>query len=182
MPVEQTSIEIVPYDPLWPGAFQAEAQRLREALGPLALRIDHNGSTSVPGLAAKPIIDIQISVARLAPLAPYAESLQTLGYVHVPHPDDSFCPFFHRPHSRPHTHHVHLVERGGAEEQRTLAFRDYLREHDDAAREYERVKHALAHWLRAADHESREEYARGKGDFVERIIAEALRSGYPRTS
>src|ERR1700687_4353624 len=63
MPVHEHKLEIVPYDPRWPGEFEAEAIRLRTALGSLALRIDHNGSTSVPGLGAKPIIDIQVSVA-----------------------------------------------------------------------------------------------------------------------
>jgi len=136
--VHEQTLEVVPYDPGWPAAFEAEAVRLRAALGPLALRIDHNGSTSIPGLAAKPIIDIQVSVAALQPLAAHRERLETAGYVHVPHPDDSFCPFFHRPLEWPHSHHVHLVQAGGVEERRTLAFRDYLRDHNAAAGEYER--------------------------------------------
>src|SRR5262245_58030205 len=90
-------LEVVAYDPRWPAEFEAEAARLRSALGSLAVRIDHNGSTAVPGLSAKPVIDIQISVAALQPMHPYAEALVALGYVHVPDPDDSFCPFFHRP-------------------------------------------------------------------------------------
>jgi len=86
-------LHIVPYDPTWPASFEAEAVRIREALGPIAVRIDHHGSTSVPGLAAKPIIDIQISVESLRPMDAYREPLRTLGYVHVPHADDSFGPF-----------------------------------------------------------------------------------------
>jgi GrpB-like predicted nucleotidyltransferase (UPF0157 family) len=173
-------IEIVAYDPAWPAAFDAEAVRLRAALGALALRIDHNGSTSVPGLGAKPIIDIQVSVAELQPLSIYAILLEAIEYVHVPHPDDAFCPFFHRPREWPHTHHVHLVERGGPEERRTLAFRDYLREHAGAARDYEAVKRALAAPLTASDPESRERYARAKTDFIEGVIALAIDLGYPR--
>ncbi len=65
MPIVKSELKIFPYDPRWPLAFEAEAVRLRKALGPLALRIEHNGSTSIPGLAAKPIVDIQISVALL---------------------------------------------------------------------------------------------------------------------
>jgi len=167
-------IEIVPYDPGWPAAFQAEAQRLRDALESLALRIEHNGSTAVPGLAAKPIIDIQISVAHLQPLEAYAVPLATVGYVHVPHPDDVFCPFFHRPAEWSHTHHVHVVEAGGEEERRTLAFRDYLRSHDNVAHEYAELKRDLARRLTTATAEDREAYARGKTDFVERIVALAL--------
>ena len=122
-------IELVPYDAGWPAAFAAEAARIRAALGALALRIDHNGSTSIQGLRAKPIIDIQVSVAALQPLAAYATPLEGLGYTHVPHADDAFAPFFHRPADWPHSHHVHVVEYGGREERRTLAFRDYLRDH-----------------------------------------------------
>jgi GrpB-like predicted nucleotidyltransferase (UPF0157 family) len=173
-------IDVVPYDPCWPAAFEHEAQRLRMVLGRLALRVDHNGSTSIPGLAAKPVIDIQVSVAALQPLSQYQERLESLGYVHVPHEDDSFCPFFHRPSRWPHSHHVHIVESGGLEERRTLAFRDYLRDHAEAAREYERLKHGLAAELGASSPESREAYARGKTTFIEKVVAVALNDGYPR--
>jgi GrpB-like predicted nucleotidyltransferase (UPF0157 family) len=173
-------IEIVPYDPAWPAAFEAEALGLWDALGALALRIDHNGSTAVPGLGAKPVIDIQVSVASLQPLSSYAVCLAAIGYSHVPHADDSFCPFFHRPVEWRHSHHVHVVERGGREERRTLAFRDYLRDHSDARREYERLKRVVAAQAVATDSESLEAYARGKSDFIERVVNVALGSGYPR--
>ncbi len=173
-------IEVVPYDAGWPAAFEHEALRLRTALGTLALRVDHNGSTSIPGLAAKPVIDIQVSVVSLQPLAEYGDRLESIGYVHVPHEDDSFCPFFHRPRRWPHSHHVHVVESGGLEERRTLAFRDYLRDHAEAAREYERLKHTLAEEFGASSPESREAYARGKTTFIEKIVAVALNDGYPR--
>ena len=68
MAPDERFFEIVPYDPRWPTEFELEAVRIHRALGPLALRIDHNGSTAVPGLAAKPVIDIQVSVAALTPL------------------------------------------------------------------------------------------------------------------
>jgi GrpB-like predicted nucleotidyltransferase (UPF0157 family) len=180
MPTQENKIEIVPYDPGWPAAFEAEALRLRLALKALALRIDHHGSTAVPGLAAKPIIDIQVSVARLQPLAAYAVPLEAVGYVHVPHSDDSFCPFFHRPIQWPHSHHVHVVERGGPEERRTLAFRDYLRDHADVAREYEDLKKTKAAEAVATDPERHERYARSKTDFIARVIALALDQGYSR--
>jgi GrpB-like predicted nucleotidyltransferase (UPF0157 family) len=173
-------LEVVSYDSAWPAAFDAEAVRLRAALGAVAIRIDHHGSTAVPGLKAKPIIDIQVSVAALQPMAPYRDRLQAIGYTHVPDPDDSFCPFFHRPLHWPHSHHVHVVEHGGAEERRTLAFRDYLRDHAVTAREYERLKQSLAGHLAASHRESREAYARAKSDFIEGTVAMALRAGYPR--
>lgn len=173
-------LEVVPYNPDWPAAFEAEAIRIRTALGTLALRIDHNGSTSIPGLGAKPIIDIQVSVETLQPIESYGEPLRAIGYVHVPHPDDSFCPFFHRPRNWPHSHHVHVVEAGGGEERRTLAFRDYLREHPSAAIEYEKLKQDLAKQLSTITAESREAYANAKTEFIERIVARALSEGYPR--
>ena len=172
--------QIVSYNPAWPSQFEAEAVRIREALGSLAVRIDHNGSTSIPGIAAKPIIDIQVSVASLQPISAYRESLCGIGYVHVPHVDDSFCPFFHRPSTWPHTHHLHVVKAGGDEERRTLAFRDYLCDHWDEAREYEQLKRNIAARLNPNDDESREAYAHAKTDFVERVIAIALQAGYPK--
>jgi GrpB-like predicted nucleotidyltransferase (UPF0157 family) len=167
---------IVDYDPRWPVEFEAERRRIAAALGDLALRIEHNGSTAVPGLAAKPIIDIQISVASLQPLSPLVGALEPIGYVHVPHADDAFCPFWHRPAAWPHTHHVHIVQAGGSEEQRTLAFRDFLRKHADAAREYERLKRRLAAATDAADPQSREAYAHAKTEFIERTIRLAIRT------
>ena len=165
---------IVAYDPRWPHQFEAERARIGRALGALALRIDHNGSTAVPGLAAKPIIDIQISVARLEAIATYADRLAPLGYVHMPHEDDAVCPFFHRPAQWPHTHHVHLVEAGGDEERRTLAFRDYFREHEPVAREYETLKRALAGTFGEHDAASRDAYANAKGDFIAGVVRLAL--------
>ncbi len=173
-------LEVVVYDPHWPAAFAAEAARLRAALGEMALRIEHNGSTAVPGLAAKPVIDIQVSVAELQPMDLYRLPLQSIGYTHVPHPDDAFCPFFHRPSAWPHTHHVHVVRASDAEERRTLAFRDYLREHPDAAQEYARLKLRLAGQFSADSFAARQAYADAKTEFIERIIAAAFKQRYPR--
>ena len=173
-------LEVIVYDPRWPTLFEEERVRLHAALGELAVRIDHNGSTSVPGLAAKPVIDVQISVRTLQPIDAYRTPLQQLGYTHVPHADDSFCPFFHRPHEWPHTHHVHVVEAGGEEEARTLAFRDYLRDHADMAQEYAALKAMLARRFSAMEFESRQAYADAKGEFIERVIMTARAQGYPR--
>ena len=180
MPTQEHKLEIVPYDPGWPAAFEAEAVRLRAGLRDMALRIDHHGSTAIPGLGAKPVIDIQISVATLSPLSKYIAKLSAIGYTHVPHLDDAFCPFFHRPGEWPHTHHVHVVERGGREERRTLAFRDYLRDHPDVARAYEERKRTVAADIVTADPKSQERYAAGKTDFIEQVVALAVARGYPR--
>jgi GrpB-like predicted nucleotidyltransferase (UPF0157 family) len=172
-------LQIVPYDHRWPAAFTEERDQIAAVLRERAVRIDHHGSTAVPGLAAKPIIDIQVSVRRLQPIEDYRAGLERLGYVHVPHPDDSFSPFFHRPACWPHTHHVHVVEAGGTEERRTLAFRDYLREHPEVAHEYEKLKRDLASRYRAATFESRQAYADAKTALVTRITDRALAEGFP---
>jgi GrpB-like predicted nucleotidyltransferase (UPF0157 family) len=173
---EKLSIET--YSAEWPAMFARERARIANRLGTVALRIDHNGSTSVPGLAAKPVIDIQISVRSLAPMDVYKKPLTEIGYTHVPHADDTFCPFFHRPSVWPHTHHVHVVASGGEEERRTLVFRDYLRDHADARAEYERLKRALAAQTAAHDAQARESYANAKTAFIERTIATAIAAGY----
>ena len=173
-------IPIVAYDRAWPRLFEAERDGIRAVLGALALRIDHHGSTSVPGLAAKPVIDIQISVRQLHPIEAYEHLLARIGYVHVPHPDDAFCPYFHRPAAWPHTHHVHVVRHGGDEERRTLAFRDYLREHEDERRAYEDLKRGLAGRFGANEPSSQQAYADAKTDLITRITERALAAGYPR--
>ncbi|HXL79860.1 MAG TPA: GrpB family protein [Pyrinomonadaceae bacterium] len=152
-------LQILPYDPGWAFEFETERDRISRALGKLARRIDHNGSTAVPGLEAKPIIDIQVSVDNLNPIRAYAEPLAGLGYRHAPHSDDAVCPFFHRPSEWPHSHHVHVVESSGVEERRTLAFRDYLRDYSDVAHEYGVLKRRLAALYDAGKPADREMYA-----------------------
>jgi GrpB-like predicted nucleotidyltransferase (UPF0157 family) len=166
-------IEVVTYDPAWPRDFAKERDRLQAAFGRVALRIEHHGSTAVPGLAAKPIVDIQISVDRLQPMDPYARALHACGYIHVPHSDDDRCPFFHRPAAWPHTHHVHVVEAGSREEQQTLLFRDYLRTHPEAARRYEGLKREIARVYGGKDAAAREAYADAKSTFVMEILDHA---------
>lgn len=169
---------LVPYDPRWPDQFDRERQRIAGALGALAIRIEHHGSTAVPGLSAKPIIDIQVAVRSLEPLDAYGIPLAHLGYTHLRHEDDAFAPFFFRPGAWPHTHHVHVVQAGGEAERRTLAFRDYLRDHEEVARTYEQLKRALADRFGFGDAAAREGYATAKTEFVEGVLRRALAEGY----
>lgn len=174
-------IVLVEYDPQWPIVYELESKLLREQLGELGLRIEHVGSTSIPGIAAKPVIDIQISVQQLHPLDPCRRRLGRAGYTHDPHADDATYPFFHKPSSWPHTHHVHVCSVGGAEERRHLAFRDYLRDHPELAAAYESEKRALARRHHAASRESRNAYSEAKSDFILPVIRRALADGYPRS-
>jgi GrpB-like predicted nucleotidyltransferase (UPF0157 family) len=162
-------VEIADYDPAWEALFQAEATRIEDTLGALARRVEHVGSTSVPGLAAKPVIDIQVSVEHVVPLDGYSGMLVELGYTHVslPEPGDDVYPFFLRPPSWPTTHHVHVCELGGVEEQRHLMFRDWLREHPEDRDAYADLKRRLAEELDVFA------YTSAKGDFVRDIDARA---------
>ena len=163
-------VEIADYDPAWASAFEAEARRIEGALGPVAKRIEHVGSTAVPGLGAKPVIDIQVSVEQVAPLDAYSGKLVELGYTHVslPEPGDDVYPFFLRPPSWPTTHHVHVCELGGLEEGRHLRFRDWLREHPEDRQAYDALKRDLAAKFDAFG------YTEAKGDFVRAIEARAF--------
>ena len=138
-------IEVVDYDPQWPKRFDAEAARLREALGDVAVRIDHVGSTAVPGLAAKPNIDIQVSVPDVSDREAYARPLAALGYEHVPDPEFVDYPFFGWPSAEaPRTFNLHVCQTGTENERRHLAFRDALRNDSLARDEYAALKRALA--------------------------------------
>lgn len=152
-----TRIVIVPYDTRWPAAFQALGRPLRAALGDLAERIDHIGSTSVPGLAAKDIIDIQVTVAALDAGA-LSRALAPLGYTlapdivndHIPPGHESDAPdewrkLYFRPPAAQRPTHLHVRQAGRANQRYALLFRDYLRADPLARGGYERVKRALAH-------------------------------------
>jgi GrpB-like predicted nucleotidyltransferase (UPF0157 family) len=169
-------IKLVAYDPEWPAMFEVEAGEIRRLFGGLALEVEHVGSTAVPGLSAKPVIDIQISVVSLATLDPHLGLLASLGYVHVPLGDfDRVYPFFQKPASWPCTHHVHLCESGSEQEARHLAFRDHLRGHPETARQYLELKQSLAAQHHGATQESRESYSLAKTSFVEAVLQNAMR-------
>jgi GrpB-like predicted nucleotidyltransferase (UPF0157 family) len=150
-------IAVVPYDAAWPGMFAAERDRLTASLGEVAVRIDHVGSTAVPGLAAKPWIDIQVEVRRMRPRDAYRDPLLALGYVH--HPDDHDHEFFDR---RPY--HVHVCAAGGDWARRHLAFRDLLRRDPAARAAYQSEKLRLA-----AEHDDVLAYTEAKTPIIRRL-------------
>jgi GrpB-like predicted nucleotidyltransferase (UPF0157 family) len=170
------TISIVEYDATWPDRYEAEATLLRDALGPCALRIDHVGSTSVPGLAAKPIVDIQVSVASLTPIARYLEPLEQAGYTYFEYLNEvgiDDYPFFAKPSAPPRSFHIHVAEAGTFNERRHLAFRDWLRAHPEDAAAYEHHKRELA----TREWETGDHYANAKTDFVTTIVSRALGEG-----
>lgn len=161
-------IVIVQYDPRWPAIYEEERLRVAAVLGAAAERIEHIGSTAVPGLSAKPIIDILVAAARLGPPVAYIGPLQRLGYTYFPILGNAHRHTFGR--GTPHTHHLHIVERGGEEHTRPLAFRDYLRAHPEAACQYESLKRNLADRFC----NDRQSYNTAKSDFIRSIVARAM--------
>lgn len=143
MSTPQRVIRIVPYDPEWPRRFAELGSRLRAALGDVALRIDHIGSTAVPGLGAKPVIDIQISVAALEPVEEFREPLERLGYVYRADNTERTKRYFREPPGQPRTH-IHVRRAGSFSEQFPLLLRAYLRAHSDELAGYEELKRELA--------------------------------------
>ncbi|MGW6916999.1 GrpB family protein [Kitasatospora sp. NPDC054939] len=136
-------IEIVDHDPAWPGLFAESGARLRAALGDVAVRIDHIGSTSIPGLAAKPVIDVQVSVRSFEPLDAYRLPLEALGLVHrADNPERTKRYFREAPGTR--RTHLHVRQLGSFSEQFALLFRDFLRCHPADAAHYGEVKRSLA--------------------------------------
>jgi putative glutamine amidotransferase len=135
---------VADYDPAWPQAFEQEAAGIREALGPVAVRIEHVGSTAVPGLAAKPVIDIQISVERMVPRERFVSALETLGYTFVADPTDPDHEYFKREIDGVRTHQIHVCPVGSVWERRHLAFRDHLRTHPEDSVRYAELKRRLA--------------------------------------
>ena len=163
-------VEVVNYDPRWPGLFDEEAKRLRAVLDPsLILGLEHFGSTAIAGLPAKPIIDILIAVRSLTQArASFVEPLRNLDYVYWaenPKQDRMFFVKGMPPFGSRRSHHVHVTEPDGEMWQR-LAFRDYLRAHPEEAHTYERLKRRLA-----AEHRAdREAYTDAKSAYIESVM------------
>ena len=160
-------IRLVDYDPAWPALFEREERRIRAALGDRVLRIEHTGSTSVPGLAAKPCIDMTMIVPDSSDESTYVPPLEAAGYVlaiREPHW------YEHRVFKGPDTNvNLHVFSPGTPELERMVGFRDWLRTHDDDRDLYERTKRELAvrEWRYVQN------YADAKTAVVEEIIARA---------
>jgi GrpB-like predicted nucleotidyltransferase (UPF0157 family) len=163
-------VAIVDYDPGWPGLFKREAGRIRSALGELALCIEHAGSTSVPGLSAKPVIDIVLAVADSSKEPEYAPLLERAGYrLHVREPNWHE----HRLFKGPDTDiNLHVFSEGCPEINRMLAFRDRLRNDENDRNLYSLTKRELAQREWADVHD----YADAKTAVVEMIIARSQSS------
>jgi GrpB-like predicted nucleotidyltransferase (UPF0157 family) len=168
---EKREIKLLDYDPEWPKKFESHAKRIAGALGRASLRIEHIGSTSVPGLAAKPIIDILVVVQDSADESAYLTQLEAAGYIlRVREPEWHEHRMFRTPEQDVH---VHIYSSGCPEIERVLTFRDRLRLNRDDRTCYEQTKRALAmqEW---ADMNA---YADAKTEVVESILAAEQAAG-----
>lgn len=174
-------IAIVDYDPVWPQRFEEERQAVVQAVGDAVLALEHIGSTSVPGLAAKPIIDMLAGFQNLDDYLKCIEPLRPLGYTYVPEFEtaatgDSRARYFHKaPSDAPRgeaVYHLHTTEFGSNFWRRHLHFRDYLREHPEVATEYAALKRDLA-----VKHGSdRDGYTSAKTAFIRAIEAATIQA------
>lgn len=170
-------ITLVDYDPLWPEQFSEEAARIEAALGDSIVVIEHFGSTAVPGLSAKPVIDLLVAVRSLTEARTRAvPALEALGYGYWrddPAPDRLFF-VKGLPPNGPRTHHVHVVEQTASHDPRLgeftfanrLLFRDYLRAHPEEAEHYAALKRSLL----VQFSEDREAYTSGKTEYVYNVM------------
>ncbi|MFL5686939.1 MAG: GrpB family protein [Chloroflexota bacterium] len=162
-------ITLVDYDPRWPELFDREAARIRSILGERVVRLEHTGSTSVPGLAAKPVIDITMTVADVLDEPAYVPDLEAAGYRLVIREHEPEW-YDHRVFKGPDTNiNLHTFSAGCRELDRMTGFRDWLRTHDDDRQLYENTKRELVkrEWRFVQN------YADAKGEVVEQIAARA---------
>jgi len=165
-------IVVSDYDPNWPAIFEQERENIQGALGSFAIAIEHIGSTAVPGLAAKPIVDLLVGVPSLEEArSRCVEPIKSLGYTYMPQ-YASWLPgelFFRKGPPGPWTHHVHVMEPSHPRWENFVLFRDYLRVHPEVARAYADIKRELA----AAFKDNIAGYRNGKRQFVEAAMASA---------
>ena len=167
---EDELIRIVPYDPAWPARFDQERAALTAAIGDWAVGgVHHVGSTSVPGLEAKPIIDILVGVRDLEESRSCFDRVATLGYLYAPYRANEMH-WFCKPSPRRRTHHLHLVPRHSRRYREELAFRDHLRGNRDVAEAYGALKRELAQRF---EHD-REAYTAAKARFIQATLDHAL--------
>jgi GrpB-like predicted nucleotidyltransferase (UPF0157 family) len=166
------AIMVCDYDPVWAATFEHERTCLHGVLGALVLTIEHVGSTSVPGLAAKPVIDLLVGVRSLPEARSCCiEPIQALGYTYLPQ-YESWLPgelFFRKGPPGPWTHHVHMMEPAHPHWDELLLFRDYLRCHPEIVGAYANVKKALA----LVFGEDIAGYRNAKHPFIQRVMANA---------
>jgi GrpB-like predicted nucleotidyltransferase (UPF0157 family) len=169
--LESGVVRLVDYDDRWPLLFAAEERRIRDECGTLALRLEHIGGTSIPGMCAKPVLDIVAGRPAEAALEDYVVALERAGYAYRGERGVPGREYFRR--GQPRAYHLHRVEEGRALWTDYVTCRDYLRAHAEAARECAGLKRVLA----ARFAHDREGYMNAKGPHVAEILRRARAGG-----
>ena len=162
-------VKVVPHDPIWSKLFGAEADEIAAVLGQEVIAIHHIGSTAIPNISAKPIIDILVEVHDIENIDDFNEEMIKLGY----QPKGEFgIPgrrFFIKGNDSTRTHHVHIFQTGDPKVERHLSFRDYMIAHPEEAQAYSRLKEELAQ----KSPEDIESYIEGKDGFIKEMNRKA---------
>jgi len=165
--LKRGTVRLVPHDDNWSTLFEKEKKLLLNKFGDRILAIEHIGSTAIPGLPAKPILDINVAIEDLNDIGDFITGLQELGYEYIPERRYADRQFFPKGHPENRTHHLNLVEIGSETAWKNqLFFRDYLIEHEEERKQYAELKSVLVQEF--AD--QREEYTERKGDFIAYIL------------
>jgi GrpB-like predicted nucleotidyltransferase (UPF0157 family) len=164
-------VVVVPHDPHWTELYQLESARIRDALGGTVVAIHHIGSTSIPGIFAKPIVDILVEATALSEVDSRRGQMETLGYEVMGECGIAGRRYFRKDNANgDRIHNVHTFVAGTPGALRHLAFRDFLRAHPASARQYSDLKRKLA----AAHPNSIEKYMDGKDDFIKDVEQRAI--------
>ncbi|CAM4031000.1 GrpB family protein [Mesobacillus zeae] len=156
-------VEISPHKEEWFMMFQEESDKIKDVLGDVILNVYHIGSTAIPNINAKPIIDIMVEVANISKVDKFNDKMEQLGYDAHGEYGISNRRFFSKGNNR--THHVHIFEQGNDEIARHITFRDYLIAHPKEAQKYSQLKQSLAEKFPT----NIEKYIEGKNDYIKSI-------------
>lgn len=166
-------VRLVDYDPKWPILYEEEKASILGVIGDFIVNIQHIGSTAVPGLGAKPIIDIMVAIRQLALIEKCIQPLQTIGYEYLGEYGIPGRHYFRKPPGHPHsTHHLHMVERESDFWERHILFRDFLRVHPEEAQRYYELKRELATKFVS----DRDVYTDAKTSFIVYVVNKARAS------
>ncbi|WP_285769064.1 GrpB family protein [Peribacillus sp. SI8-4] len=165
----EKKITIEDYNPDWVSEFEQEKTRIITVLHGHRLYIEHIGSTSVKGLAAKPVLDLMAGVQHLDEAEAFIQPLRSIGYEFVSHKEFPERRFFRKGQWRAGTHHLHIYEFGSEQWKNQLAFRDYVSAHPEVRKQYQQLKQDLAQ----VHSNDRARYTKGKAPFIQAVLKEA---------
>lgn len=175
--MKMREVVVVPYDPKWSEMFERESERIRHALEETVVAVHHIGSTAIPSIYAKPIIDLLVQVRDIASVDEQNAQMVSLGYEAMGEFGIVGRRYFRKERLQKRTHHVHVFAVGSAQVERHLAFRDYLIGHPDAAQAYSKLKRTLAREYST----DIEKYVDGKGGFIKAVDEKIARFPWKAT-